>query len=57
MPRYLPTRTSVSDIREMSRGFYTGDGTRNGSVFGSGLSSSSSSGSTVNSSSSDKNQK
>ena len=53
MPRYLPTMISDSQISEMSRGFYTGDGTRNGGVFssGSGLSSTSSSGSAVSSSS------
>jgi hypothetical protein len=47
MPRYLPPMISDSQISEMSRGFYTGDGTRNGNGFnsGSGLSPTASSGS------------
>jgi hypothetical protein len=59
MPRYLPTVISDSQISEMSRGFYTGDGTRNGGVFssGSGLSSTASSGSAVSGSSSGKSKK
>lgn len=42
MPRYLPTMVSVSETREMFRGFYTGDGTRNGNGFNSNVNSTSS---------------
>lgn len=52
MPRYLPTVATASEMLENTRGFYPGDGTRNGNGFSSGLSATASSGSAVSSSSS-----